>query len=48
VRFYFHEAAEAEFEKAADYYEGLRSGLGRHLAREVYAAIERRDTAKRG
>ena len=41
MRFYFHEAAAEEIEKAADYYEQLRPGLGLEFAREVYAAIER-------
>ena len=28
VRFYFHENAKSEFDKAVEYYEDFRSGLG--------------------
>jgi plasmid stabilization system protein ParE len=41
MRFYFHEAAEVELDKAIDYYEECRPGLGLELAEEVYAAIDR-------
>jgi len=41
MRFYFHEDAETEFDKAAEYYEDCRAGLGLEFAREVYAAIAR-------
>ncbi len=41
MRFYFHEYAEAEFDRAVEYYEDSRSGLGLQFAQEVYAAIAR-------
>ncbi len=41
MRFYFHEEAEAEFDKAVEYYESCRSGLGLEFAEEVYATIKR-------
>jgi len=41
MRFYFHEDAEREFDKAIEYYEGCRPGLGLEFAQEVYAAITR-------
>ena len=41
MRFYFHEDAETEFDKAVEYYEGCRPGLGLEFAQEVYAAIAR-------
>jgi hypothetical protein len=39
MRFYFHEEAEAEFDKAVAYYEECQRGLGLDFAREVYEAI---------
>ena len=41
MRFYFHEYAETEFNKAIDYYENCHHGLGIEFAQEVYAAIDR-------
>ena len=41
MRFYFHEDAESEFDKAVEYYEDSRLGLGLEFAQEVYAAITR-------
>ena len=41
MRIYFHKDAEAEFENAAEYYDGCRSGLGLDFAQEVYATIAR-------
>jgi len=41
MRFYFHEDAETEFDKAVEYYEDCRRGLGLEFAKEVYAAIAR-------
>ena len=41
MKFYFHEDAETEFDKAVDYYEECRAGLGMEFAKEVYAAIAR-------
>lgn len=41
MNFYFHEDAEAEFDRAVDYYENCRAGLGMEFAMEVRAAIER-------
>ncbi len=41
MRFTFHEDAEKEFDKAIDYYEDCRRGLGMDFAQEVYAAISR-------
>jgi hypothetical protein len=41
VTFSFHPEAEAEFNKAIDYYEEIESGLGFDFAIEVYSAIQR-------
>ncbi len=41
MKFYFHEDAEAEFDRAVEYYEDSQSGLGLEFAQEVYAAITR-------
>jgi len=41
MRFYFHEGAETEFDKAVDYYEECQPGLGLEFTQEVYAAIAR-------
>ena len=41
MRFYFHEDAEAEFDRAVEYYEDSRSGLGLEFAQKVYSAIAR-------
>ncbi len=41
MKFYFHEQAEAEFEKAVEYYEGCRPGLGLEFSQEIYATISR-------
>lgn len=41
MRFYFHEDAETELDKAVEYYEECRPGLGLEFAQEVYAAIAR-------
>ncbi|MFO7931126.1 MAG: type II toxin-antitoxin system RelE/ParE family toxin [Desulfosalsimonas sp.] len=41
MNYYFHELAALEFEKAVDYYEDCRPGLGLEFADEVYTAIER-------
>jgi hypothetical protein len=41
MRFYFHEYAEAEFDRAVEYYEDCRHGLGIEFAQEVYATIDR-------
>ena len=35
MRFYFHEDAEAEFDRAVEYYEDSRSGLGMEFAQKV-------------
>lgn len=37
----FHPAAEAEFDKAIDYYEEREPGLGRDFAVEVHTAVQR-------
>lgn len=39
MKFYFHELAESEFDKAVDFYEDCQHGLGLEFAQEVYAAI---------
>ena len=39
MKFYFHEDAEAEFDKAVDFYEDCQRGLGLEFAQEVYATI---------
>lgn len=41
MNFYFHADAEREFDKAVEYYESCRSGLGLEFSFEVYAAIHR-------
>jgi hypothetical protein len=41
MKFFFHEYAETEFERAAEYYESCRHGLGMEFAQEVYATIDR-------
>jgi hypothetical protein len=41
MRFYFHEYAETEFDKAVEYYEDIQPGLGLEFAREVYRTIKR-------
>lgn len=41
MKFYFHEDAETEFDRAVEYYEDSQSGLGLEFAQEVYAAITR-------
>jgi plasmid stabilization system protein ParE len=41
MRFYFHEDADKEFERAVEYYEECRAGLGLEFAQEIYAAIDR-------
>jgi hypothetical protein len=39
MRFWLHEAADAELDAAVAYYESCRRGLGIDFAEEVYAAI---------
>lgn len=41
MRFYFHEFAEVELDRAVQFYEDCRRGLGLEFAQEVYAAIAR-------
>lgn len=41
MRFFFHEDAEAELDRAVEYYEGCCAGLGIEFAQEVYAAVAR-------
>jgi len=41
MRFYFHPDADAEFDRAVEYYEQCQPGLGLEFAEEVYAAIAR-------
>jgi len=41
MRFYFHEYAETEFDKAVAYYEDIQPGLGLEFAEEVYGAVKR-------
>jgi hypothetical protein len=41
MKFYFHPDAEAEFDKAVEYYEHIQRGLGFEFANEVYATITR-------
>ena len=41
MRFYFHEDAEAEFDRVVKYYEDSRPGLGMEFTQEVYATITR-------
>gem|GEM_PF-2469788 len=44
MTFSFHPAAEAEFNKAIDYYEEIESGPGFDFTIEVYFAIQRSHT----
>lgn len=39
MKFFFHKHAETEFDRAAEYYEDCRHGLGIEFAQEVYATI---------
>jgi len=41
MSFSFHPEAEAEFNEAIDYYEGIELGLGYDFAIEVYNTIQR-------
>ena len=41
MRFYFHEYAETEFDRAVEYYEDCSYGLGIEFAQEIYATIDR-------
>ena len=41
MRFYFHPEAEAELDKAVEYYEQRQQGLGLEFVEEVYATITR-------
>ena len=41
MRFYFHPDAEAEFDRAVEYYEQFQPGLGLEFTEEVYATISR-------
>jgi hypothetical protein len=41
MRVYFHPDAEAEFDKAIEYYEQLQPGLGIEFAEEIYATNTR-------
>lgn len=41
MKFFFHEHAETEFDKAVEYYESCLDGLGMEFAHEIYATIER-------
>ena len=41
MRFYFHPEANAEFDRAVEYYEQCQLGLGLEFAEEVYAVIPR-------
>lgn len=41
MKFYFHEDAETEFDKAVEYYEDCQRGLGIEFAKEVKATIAR-------
>jgi hypothetical protein len=42
MRFYFHPEAEAELDKAVEYYEQRQQGLGLEFVEEVYATITRK------
>lgn len=39
MKFFFHPEAEEEFNKAIDYYEECKRGLGYDFALEVYSTI---------
>jgi hypothetical protein len=41
MKFFFHELAQTEFDRAVEYYEGCRRGLGMEFAQEVQASIVR-------
>ena len=36
MKFYFHEDAELEFDKAIEYYEGCQTGLGLEYTQEIF------------
>jgi len=44
MSFYFHPAAEMEFNDAINYYEKIESGLGFEFSVEVRSAIKRAET----
>ncbi len=46
MRFYFHPEAEAELDKAVEYYEQRQQGLGLEFVEEVYATITRIKTSR--
>lgn len=39
MRFFFHELAQTEFDRAVEYYEGCRRGLGMEFAQEVQEVV---------
>ena len=41
MKFHFHPQADDEFDKAVQYYENCRLGLGLEFAEEVYATVAR-------
>ena len=41
MRVSFHPEAEAEFNEALDYYEGIEPGLGTDFALELHSAVKR-------
>ena len=41
MKFHFHPDAEAEFDRAVEYYEQFQPGLGIEFTEEVYATITR-------
>ncbi len=40
MRYLFHEAAEAEYMDAVDFYENRQLGLGRRLFNEIQAILQ--------
>ena len=41
MKFYFHELAAKEFDRAVQYYEECSRGLGEDFSKEIYATISR-------
>jgi len=47
MRFYFHEHAETEFDRAVEYYEDCRYGLGVEFAQDKFPKTDLRPLKKR-
>ena len=47
MKFYFHPAADKEFDHTVEYYEDREPGLGLEFAQELYSTITRRSEERR-